>query len=65
MQQTDEVTGIVTHHVRGKDDYVLNPVELEKEKPLFMDVPSLKQGIGSLFTKITWPVQEGLPIQTI
>ena len=44
MQETDEVTGIVTHYVRGKDVYVLTPVELEKEKFFFMDVPLVEAG---------------------
>ena len=39
LQETDEVTGIVTHHVRGKDCYVLTPVKQENEKPLFMEIP--------------------------
>ena len=34
----------MTHEVRGKDGWVLTPVELEKEKPLFMDVPLIDAG---------------------
>ena len=44
LQETDEITGNVTHQVRGKDGWVLTPVELEKEKPLFMDVPLIEAG---------------------
>ena len=44
LQETDEITGNVTHQVRGKDGWVLTPVELEKEKPLFMDVPLVEAG---------------------
>ena len=44
LQETDEITGNVTHQVRGKDGWVLTPVELEKEKPFFMDVPLIEAG---------------------
>ena len=44
LQETDEVTGNATHQVRGKDGWVLTPVELEKEKPLFIDVPVIEAG---------------------
>ena len=44
LQETDEVTGIVTQYVRGKNGYVLTPVELEKENPLFLDVPLVEAG---------------------
>ena len=64
-QETDEVTGIVTHYVRGKDGYVLTPVELEKEKPLFMEIPLLRQGTASPSTKTTQLASVGLPILMI
>ena len=35
LQETDSITGIVTHQVRGKDGYVLTPLELVIEKPYF------------------------------
>ena len=44
LQETDEVTGNVTHQVRGRDGWVLTPVELEKEKPFFIDVPLVEAG---------------------
>ena len=44
LQETDEVTGVVTHYVRGKDGYVLTPIELEREKPLFIDAPLIEAG---------------------
>ena len=44
LQETDEVTGIITHQVRGRDGYVLTPIELEKEKPLFLETPLVEAG---------------------
>ena len=44
LQETDEITGVITHQVRGKDGYVLTPIELEREKPLFIDVPLVDAG---------------------
>ena len=44
LQETDEVTGVTTHQVRGKDGYVLTPIELEREKPLFMVIPLVEAG---------------------
>ena len=44
LQETDEVTGIITHQVRGRDGYVLTPIELEKEKPFFMEAPLVEAG---------------------
>ena len=44
LQETDEVTGNVTHQVRGKNGWVFTPVELEKEKPLFKYVPLIEAG---------------------
>ena len=44
LQETDENTGVTTHQVRGKDGYVLTPIELEREKPLFIDVPLVETG---------------------
>ena len=44
LQETDSTTGVVTHQVRGKDAYVLTPLELEREKPHFVDVPLVDAG---------------------
>ena len=44
LQETDETTGVTTHQVRGKDGYVLTPIELEREKPLFLDIPPVETG---------------------
>ena len=44
LQETDEITGVTTHQVRGKDGYVLTPFELEREKPKFIDVPLVEAG---------------------
>ena len=34
----------MTHQVRDKDGYILTPLQLEKEKPLFIDVPLVDIG---------------------
>ena len=34
----------MTHQVRGKDGYILTPLQLEKEKPLFIDAPLVDIG---------------------
>ena len=39
-----EVTGVTSHEVRGKDGHILTPLELEKEKPLFIVAPLLDVG---------------------
>ena len=44
LQETDSTTGLVTHQVRGKDGYVLTPLELEREKPHFIDAPLVDAG---------------------
>ena len=44
LRRTDQVTGIVTKEVRGKDGQVLTLFELEKEKPLFEDAPLVDIG---------------------
>ena len=44
LQETDAITGVTTHQVRGKDGYVLTPFELEREKPKFIDVPLVEAG---------------------
>ena len=31
----DEITGVKTHEVRGRNGLLLTPLELEKEKPFF------------------------------
>ena len=37
LREDDAVTGINTHQVPGNDGYVLTPLQLEKEKPLFIE----------------------------
>ena len=44
LSEVDIETGKVTHQVRGKDGHILTPLELEKEKPLFIDVPLVDIG---------------------
>ena len=44
LQETDEITGVITHQVRGKDGYPLTPIELEREKPFYIDVPLVDTG---------------------
>ena len=44
LQETDSTTGVVTHQVRREDGYVLTPLELEREKPHFIDVPLVDAG---------------------
>ena len=44
LRETNEVTGVTTYQVRGKDGYVLTPIELEREKPKFIDVPLVETG---------------------
>ena len=35
LSRKNEITGVVTHQVRGRNVVLLTPLELEKEKPLF------------------------------
>ena len=44
LSEVDATTGRVTHQVRDKDGYLLTPLQLEKEKPLFMDAPLVDIG---------------------
>ena len=44
LSEVDSTTGKVTHQVRGKDVYILTPLQLEKEKPLFIDAPLVNIG---------------------
>ena len=44
LQETDDVTGVTTHPVRGKNSYVLTPIELGKEKPFFIDILLVETG---------------------
>ena len=39
LSNTDKITGITRHQVRGRDGHVLTPLELEREKPFFENVP--------------------------
>ena len=44
LKKVDTITGITTHQVRGKNGVILTPLELEKEKPLFENVPLVDLG---------------------
>ena len=44
LSEVDSTTGKVTYQVRGKDGYILTPLQLEKEKPLFIDAPLVDIG---------------------
>ena len=44
LREVDSTTGKVTHQVRGKVGYILTPLQLEKEKPLFIDAPLVDIG---------------------
>ena len=44
LREIDATTGKVTHQVRGKDGYVLTPLQLEKEKSFFIDAPLVDIG---------------------
>ena len=44
LTKVNEVTGVTSHEVRGKDGHILTPLELEKEKPLFIDAPLVDVG---------------------
>ena len=44
LQETDSITGVITHQVRGKDGYVLTPFELERKKPRFIDATLIDAG---------------------
>ena len=44
LRRTDQLTGVVSYKVRGKDGQVLTPFEIEKEKPLFENVPLVDIG---------------------
>ena len=44
LANTNEITGVTSHEVRGKDGHVLTPLELEREKPFFIDAPLVDIG---------------------
>ena len=44
LAKTNEITGVTSHEVRGRDGHVLTPLELEREKPLFIDAPLVDIG---------------------
>ena len=44
LREVDADTGRVTHQVREKDGYILIPLELEKEKSLFIEAPLVDIG---------------------
>ena len=41
---TDQITGITQNQVRGRDGYILTPLELEREKPYFENAPLVNVG---------------------
>ena len=49
LKKVDTITGITTHQVRGKNGVILTPLELEKERPLFENVPLVDLGGGFPF----------------
>ena len=49
MKKKDRVTGREVHEVRGKNGQVLAPLELEKEKPIFLKAPSVETGCSYPF----------------
>ena len=49
LKKKDAVTGRIVHEVRGKKGQVLTPLELEREKPFFMQVPLVEMGCSYPF----------------
>ena len=49
LRKKDKVTGRIVHEVRGKKGQLLTPLELEKEKPFFMQVPLVETGSSNPF----------------
>ena len=54
LKKRDSVTGREVHEVRGKNGQVLTPLELEKEKPIFMKAPLVETGCSYHFMMSTW-----------
>ena len=49
LKKKDKVTGRIVHEVRGKKGQLLTPLELEKEKPFFMQAPLVETGCSYPF----------------
>ena len=49
LKKKDRVTGRIVHEVRGKKGQLLTPLELEREKPLFMQAPLVETGCSYPF----------------
>ena len=49
LEKKDKVTGRIIHEVRGKKGQLLTPLELEREKPFFMQVPLVETGSSNPF----------------
>ena len=49
LKKKDKVTGRIVLEVRGKKGQLLTPLELEKEKPFFMQAPSVETGCSYPF----------------
>ena len=49
LAKTNEITGVTSHGVRGKDGHILTPLELEREKPLFILAPLMDIGDKNSF----------------
>ena len=49
LRKKDKVTGRTVYEVRGKKGQLLTPLELEKEKPFFMQVPLVETGSSNPF----------------
>ena len=54
LKKKDGVTGRIVHEVRGKKGQLLTPLELEREKPFFMQVPLVEMGCSYPFYEDTW-----------
>ena len=49
LKKKDKVTGRIVHEVRGKKGQLLTPLELEREKPFFMQAPLVETGSNNPF----------------
>ena len=49
LKKKDKITGCEVHEVRGKKCHVLTPLELEREKPFFMNAPLVERGCSYPF----------------
>ena len=49
LKKKDKVTGRIVHEVRGKKGQLVTPLELEREKPFFMQAPLFETGCSYPF----------------